>query len=197
MTTDIHPKLTKQQDELENEWVKNMRRTTQPHIDSYNHAISHDIHRMIQQLPTWKIVEKPTEESEETETKTMELNIVGVNISKPEMPESNGAKLYPSQCREGRLDYSGKLTLEFEVSTYQGEDSSSSHSYRISVDAGFVPIMVMSSLCHLRHMTKEQLAKHGEELFEAGGYFITGGSEKVVRLLNAPKRNYVCCCCCC
>jgi len=190
MTTNIHPKLTKQQDELENEWVKNMRKTTQPHIDSFNHAISHDIHRMIQQLPTWKIVEKPTEESEETETKTMELNIVGVNISKPEMPESNGVKLYPSQCREGRLDYSGKLTLEFEVSTYQGEDSSSSHSYRISVDAGFVPIMVMSSLCHLRHMTKEQLAKHGEELFEAGGYFITGGSEKVVRLLNAPKRNY-------
>ncbi len=148
---------------------------------------------MIQHLPTWKMTQEPLDgDHANNERKHIEFTVVKVDISKPEMPESNGIKLYPSQCREGRLDYSGKVNVEFEVTSYQGDDDSASISYRVSVDAGYVPIMVMSSLCHLRHMSKEQLARHGEELFEAGGYFITNGSEKVVRLLNAPKRNYVC-----
>lgn len=189
---DVHPKVTQKQEQLENEWVKNMRRVTQPHIVSFDHAIAYDLNRMIKHLPTWRLSHAAPEEP--GGLKHAEVSVVQINISKPEMPQRPGIKLYPSQCREGQLNYSGKCEIEVEVKVLQDQNSREGHAYRVTVDGGYLPIMVMSSLCHLRHMSKEELAEHGEEIFEAGGYFITGGSERVVRLLNAPKRNYVCVC---
>jgi len=50
--------------------------------------------------------------------------------------------------------------------------------------------MVLSSKCHLRGMSPDELVKHHEDHFEIGGYFIAGGNEKVIRLLNMNRRNY-------
>ncbi|VDK87186.1 unnamed protein product [Onchocerca ochengi] len=50
--------------------------------------------------------------------------------------------------------------------------------------------MLKSNRCHLRCLTREQLVAHGEEGTEKGGYFICKGSEKVIRLLVANRRNY-------
>jgi DNA-directed RNA polymerase I subunit RPA2 len=51
--------------------------------------------------------------------------------------------------------------------------------------------MVLSSKCRLRNKTpKELMTKHREEASEFGGYFIINGIERVVRLLQVPRRNY-------
>eukprot|EP00959_Pyramimonas_sp_CCMP1952_P088031 1841973-Pyramimonas_sp.AAC.1 len=55
---------------------------------------------------------------------------------------------------------------------------------------GRMPIMVRSSRCHLRTLTREGLVEKGEESTEFGGYFICNGIERVVRLLILPKKNY-------
>lgn len=44
-----------------------------------------------------------------------------------------------------------------------------------------MPIMVLSSKCHLRGLTPRELVKKKEDHFEIGGYFICGGNEKVLR----------------
>lgn len=56
---------------------------------------------------------------------------------------------------------------------------------------GRMPIMVRSSRCNLRMLNRQGLVRRGEESTEMGGYFITNGIEKIIRLLVLPKRNYV------
>ena len=50
--------------------------------------------------------------------------------------------------------------------------------------------MVLSSKCHLRDLSPAELVSRHEDHFEIGGYFIAGGNEKVIRLLNMNRRNY-------
>jgi DNA-directed RNA polymerase beta subunit len=45
---------------------------------------------------------------------------------------------------------------------------------------GKIPLMLQSQLCYLSSMTPDQLYEAGECKFEPGGYFIIGGSEKVL-----------------
>ena len=44
-----------------------------------------------------------------------------------------------------------------------------------------MPIMVLSSKCHLRGLSPRQLVQRKEDHFEIGGYFIASGNEKVMR----------------
>ena len=53
-----------------------------------------------------------------------------------------------------------------------------------------IPIMVGSSKCNLRGLSPKKLVKVKEDHYELGGYFICGGNEKVIRLLNMNKRNH-------
>lgn len=53
-----------------------------------------------------------------------------------------------------------------------------------------VPIMLRSEGCHLRGLSRKELVAAGEEPIEKGGYFIVNGSEKVIRLLIANRRNF-------
>lgn len=50
--------------------------------------------------------------------------------------------------------------------------------------------MVRSKFCNLNGMDEEQLARHKEDGFEFGGYFIINGNERIIRMLIMNKRNY-------
>ena len=56
---------------------------------------------------------------------------------------------------------------------------------------GDAPIMVRSKRCHLAGLSEDELMNYREEPKEMGGYFITNGNEKVMRLLIVPRRNYM------
>lgn len=53
-----------------------------------------------------------------------------------------------------------------------------------------MPLMVMSSKCHLRGLSPEELVARKEDHFEIGGYFIASGNEKVIRLLNMNRTRF-------
>ena len=55
---------------------------------------------------------------------------------------------------------------------------------------GEMPIMVMSQGCNLHGMGAKELINKKEEDNEMGGYFIVNGNERVIRLLQMPKRNH-------
>uniref|UniRef100_A0A1I7ZCR6 DNA-directed RNA polymerase subunit beta n=1 Tax=Steinernema glaseri TaxID=37863 RepID=A0A1I7ZCR6_9BILA len=50
--------------------------------------------------------------------------------------------------------------------------------------------MLQSNRCNLRGLSRKELVQKGEEALERGGYFVCKGSEKVIRLLIANRRNY-------
>lgn len=55
---------------------------------------------------------------------------------------------------------------------------------------GHIPIMLRSMACHLHGMTPAELVKKGEHEQEWGGYFIVGGHERLIRMLQTTRRNY-------
>jgi DNA-directed RNA polymerase I subunit RPA2 len=54
-----------------------------------------------------------------------------------------------------------------------------------------IPIMVKSSACHLRHMSRKELVAHKEEATEFGGYFVCNGIERIIRCLINNRRHYI------
>lgn len=55
---------------------------------------------------------------------------------------------------------------------------------------GSVPVMVRSNACHLQGLSPRELVKKGEHEQEFGGYFICGGHERLIRMLQTTRRNY-------
>ena len=113
-------------------------------------------------------------------------------------------KLTPRECRESCVSYTGNMVthVSVELSHFKikkNDDSfnlnevmsaTNSDVMNLSVKLGDMPIMVMSEKCHLRGKNGEELVALKEEATELGGYFIMNGIERVIRLLQVPRRNH-------
>ncbi len=82
--------------------------------------------------------------------------------------------------------YKGAFQIDL---CYTSQEQHTQH--RITRRCGAIPIMVKSSHCHLRGMTRSQLVAAKEESTEMGGYFICNGIERLIRLLVQTRRHYV------
>ncbi|KAK6804123.1 hypothetical protein RDI58_001907 [Solanum bulbocastanum] len=93
--------------------------------------------------------------------------------------------LYPFECRQAKLSYTGKFLVDI---CFQYGDGA---VIREKFNFGQFPIMLKSKLCHLRGADdSRKLIAYKEEPSEMGGYFILKGLERVIRLIILPKRNY-------
>ncbi|KAK4379648.1 hypothetical protein RND71_001510 [Anisodus tanguticus] len=93
--------------------------------------------------------------------------------------------LYPFECRQAKLSYTGKFLVDI---CFQYGDGA---VIREKFNFGQFPIMLKSKLCHLRAADdSKMLIAHKEEPSEMGGYFVLKGLERVIRLIILPKRNY-------
>ena len=112
------------------------------------------------------------------------IKLDSVQIGFPSKPDdlSNGL-LTPRECRERGLSYTAPMLLSLTVTLPAQE-------FKLNVKLGEMPIMVMSGKCHLRNLSPKQLVAYREEANEMGGYFITNGIERVIRLLQVPRRNH-------
>jgi DNA-directed RNA polymerase I subunit RPA2 len=93
-------------------------------------------------------------------------------------------RLFPRECRERGISYTAPLRGRICRRVNGGAPST------LEVSLGDVPIMVRSSHCHLRGLSPRELVAAGEEASEFGGYFICNGIERIIRMLQIPKRNY-------
>ncbi|KAI4290994.1 DNA-directed RNA polymerase I subunit RPA2 [Pancytospora philotis] len=98
-------------------------------------------------------------------------------------------RLLPRDCREQSLTYGGACFLKVRLE-YDGRVLFSGFK-----PAGVFPVMLRSSLCHLRALADSaapgDLHRVSEDPDEAGGYFIVGGYDKMVRFHIAYKRNHM------
>ena len=60
----------------------------------------------------------------------------------------------------------------------------------IEKSLGSLPIMLKSNACHLNGLSPAQLIERGEQETEWGGFFIIGGHERLIRMLQTTRRNY-------
>lgn len=100
-------------------------------------------------------------------------------------PGGQDLALYPSECRETGLSYSGLLSVDLIRKV--GEMPEEVFTRRL----GLVPIMVKSNKCHLAGLSPAELIRRKEEQYEWGGYFIINGNERIIRMLVQSRSNYV------
>lgn len=109
-----------------------------------------------------------------------------VKLGAPTLREdSDPAPLTPREARERGLSYAGALTADVSVAV--GEEG---REMSFGCSLGDFPVMVMSGRCHLRGLSPRRLTAMREEAGEVGGYFIVNGIERIVRLLQVPRRNH-------
>lgn len=93
-------------------------------------------------------------------------------------------KILPRQCKELKITYQGEFIININI---QNNEKNFNLIYR----EGDFPIMIKSLKCNLYGLKPHQLTEIDEEEFENGGYFITNGTEKLIRLIIVPRRNYI------
>ncbi|VDM49524.1 unnamed protein product [Toxocara canis] len=141
------------------------------HVSSFDYLADEGLHLAALDVPPEKF-RLPTGEA-------IEMKYNGAQLGYPSLETSSGTssslesmKIYPSECRQRGTTYRAPLKASIEIRS------------------NGVPVMLMSSRCHLRGLSRSQLVAKGEEGTEKGGYFIVKGSEKVIRLLVANRRNF-------
>jgi len=97
-------------------------------------------------------------------------------VTKPEITEADGSKrnIYPSEARLRHLTYAAPIYIEVSAHINGVQRES------FTTQAGNLPVMLRSKICHLHKLPREELIEHGEDPDDPGGYFIINGTEKVL-----------------
>lgn len=147
----------------------------QHHIDSFNKFIDYGLQKIIDEQ---RIIETDIEDTY--------LKLGKIRVEHPVVKEADGAieKLYPNEGRLRNLSYSGPLYLEMSV-VKEGIESEV-----IEAKIGQLPIMIKSKICNLLGLSDTEKVRYGEDPLDPGGYFIVGGTERVVMTLEdlAPNK---------
>ncbi|CAB3408318.1 unnamed protein product [Caenorhabditis bovis] len=151
------------------------------HVESFDFLVNSGCQFAAQSVPAEKFRLKNGD--------SVVFKYTSAQLSKPTLDSgskvnSDQLPLYPAECRQRGLTYAGNLKVGIDIHV------NGQRLDIIETILGRVPIMLCSTGCHLRDMTRKQLVKCGEEPIEKGGYFIVNGSEKVIRLLVANRRNF-------
>jgi DNA-directed RNA polymerase I subunit RPA2 len=114
----------------------------------------------------------------------VESAIVGHPV-KDNTESGQDSRLLPWECRERGLTYAAPLVLTF------GRKVDDGRIERYERKVGNIPIMIRSARCHTAGCSPEELIDLHEEPNEVGGYFICNGIERIVRMLQMPRRNHI------
>ncbi|XP_041365759.1 DNA-directed RNA polymerase I subunit RPA2-like [Gigantopelta aegis] len=156
---------------------------TRPHIDSFNYMLHEGLAKAVQSIPPVQFA-LPNGDR-------VSLILADATIQPPMVSEKNEfastLKVFPAECRERGVTYSGSLQLQV---TCMVNDSVMSTVTQV---ASNLPVMVKSDICNLANMSPAELVKHKEEAHEMGGYFIINGNERILRMIIMPRRNYPLC----
>ena len=150
----------------------------QHHIDSFNKFIDNGLQKIIDEQ---NIIETDIEDTY--------LRLGKIRVEHPVVKEADGAieKLFPNEGRLRNLSYSGPLYLEMSV-IKNGVESEVQEA-----KIGQLPIMIKSKVCNLLGLSDAEKVRYGEDPLDSGGYFIVGGTERVVMTLEdlAPNKILV------
>ena len=92
--------------------------------------------------------------------------------------DEEGNAIFPHSCRLENKTYSFEVRVDIDVE-YDLGTKIEIKSFK-DVLLASIPLLLKSSLCHLRNLTSSQLYEAGECRFELGGYFVINGQERVL-----------------
>ncbi|PIN89272.1 DNA-directed RNA polymerase subunit B [Candidatus Pacearchaeota archaeon CG10_big_fil_rev_8_21_14_0_10_34_76] len=114
----------------------------------------------------------------------VEIKLGKIKVGKPEVIEADGSVsiITPIEARLRQLTYSAPVFIELSVK--YGEQSDSA-----DVEIGRIPVMVKSSVCNTRGMSKDELRGIYMDPLDPGGYFIINGNERIMVMAEDLASN--------
>ncbi|GBG30912.1 DNA-directed RNA polymerase subunit beta [Hondaea fermentalgiana] len=151
------------------------------HVDSFNFAVTEGLAYAVNDIGARELV------YDGDNGRKLRMWLEEVNVGFPTRSQSEKAldsRIFPSESRARHIHYGAQLSANvcFEQ---DGE------VVRLNRNLGEVPIMVGSVKCHLRGLGPAEMLRRHEDATEMGGYFVCNGNERVVRLLQIPRRNHI------
>uniref|UniRef100_A0A6C0LJE8 DNA-directed RNA polymerase n=1 Tax=viral metagenome TaxID=1070528 RepID=A0A6C0LJE8_9ZZZZ len=170
-------------------------------LESYNNFIGCQLPKTIEMFNPLRIV---SENDYDPVTNQHRLEIIinfsNFSIYRPQIHENNGSikLMFPQEARLRNFTYSSAMTIDLNVQFIirEGDDLSKvqvKHKTLPRIHIGKMPIMLKSNICALNHYNHFDDATLGECKYDAGGYFIINGSEKIVLGQERAAENRVQC----
>ena len=180
---------------------KHLENLVRHQLESYNNFVNYQIMKTIEMFNPVYIV-SPQDYDEKTKMHSLEIFITfkNFNIYRPQIHENNGAikLMFPQETRLRNFTYSSNMTVDLHVKyvVRSGEDLShvqTFHKVIPKIQIGKIPIMLKSNICILSQYKHVDNIHTGECKFDAGGYFIINGSEKIVLGQERAAENRIYC----
>ena len=170
----------------------------QHHLTSYDDFIQKRIPQIIREQNPVVIMKNPDPSKKDIYNKA-EVYLGGkqgdqLTYGKPMIYDDDRTHyLYPNEARLRNMTYGFSIHMDVLVVFTLYEDGKYRTVERTipNVLFGTIPIMLNSSMCILRGMSKEVKHNMGECLNDPGGYFIIDGSEKFVVTQEEQSNNTI------
>lgn len=160
---------------------KRLKHVVSPHVEGFNYFVDLGLQESVRNMV-------PMEFGIDN-THFIKMEYSNPEIGMPTRVDPNGviSMVTPREAREGGTTYAATLSASVHIIV----DGPCSQTFEIPIKMGDLPIMVMSSKCHLSNASSKKLVfDFKEEANEVGGYFVMNGIERVIRLLQVQRRNY-------
>ena len=180
---------------------KHLQRCVRHQLESYNNFISQQIHNTIRMFNP-VIVRSEHDLDKKTGKYKLELSISFTNFSihRAQIYENNGASktMFPQEARLRNFTYSSAMTIDLEIKILNRtgpnlENCEINYKKLTKINIGKIPIMIKSVICILTQYSHLMPKITGECRFDAGGYFIINGSEKICIGQERAAENRVMC----
>jgi len=151
-----------------------------PHVGSFNFMLESGLSLAVADLD-------PHEFSLD-DGRRISLWINDCRIDRPSVPAGTVGvvdnRVWPTEARQRGSTYKGHVRIRMTYAVNGVVQTS------LEKSLGAVPIMLRSNACHLNGLSPAELIEHGEQETEWGGFFVIGGHERIIRMLQTTRRNY-------
>ena len=180
---------------------KHLERLVRHQLESYDNFVNYQI---IKTIEMFNPVHIASEHDYDANSKKYSLEIFitfdNFNLYRPQIHENNGAikLMFPQEARLRNFTYASAMTVDMNIKYVirNGENLENCQTlYKTlpNIHIGKLPIMVRSSICVLNQYKHVNNNQTGECKYDAGGYFIINGSEKIVLGQERAAENRVYC----
>lgn len=180
---------------------KHLERLVRHQIESYNDFVNYQVQKTINMFNSVRIVSEKDYVKEAKQYKLeILINFDNFRLFQPQIHENNGATkmMFPQEARLRNFTYWSPMTLDMNIkyvvrSGDKMDNIQIMHNNLDNIHIGKLPIMLKSSLCLLKQYEHIDSQLTGECKYDAGGYFIINGSEKIVLGQERAAENKIYC----
>lgn len=154
------------------------------HLDSYANMIQVTLPDIIRDTPPFEY---------DTAEYHFKFSFENFYLHKPSVVENVGdiSEIYPNECRLRNLLYGSPLFVQIRKKFVNKSIEDSRTETVETVLCGTIPVMVKSIQCRLHKASEKELIAANECVYDQGGYFIVGGTERILVGMERMAANQV------